>query len=113
MKFIQNGGKQPELRDQVGRQLVGRAAKAGAVLLKIGSIARLIYVVGMSIFGFAKYGTTTSTLLSYGMPNATGSSECGMSRRRNVAHANLPEYNCVTVDSPADLVALVDLATEL
>jgi hypothetical protein len=48
-------------------------ARAGGSLLKIGSLALLVYVVAMSIFAISKYTTTKSTLLSYGISEATGS----------------------------------------
>lgn len=55
-----------------GDRIVAGIARAGGGLLRIGGIALLVYVVSMSIFAIFKYSTTKSTLLSYGLSDATG-----------------------------------------
>ena len=55
-----------------GDRIITSITKAGGGLLKIGGIALLVYVVSMSIFAILKYSTTKSTLLSYGISDATG-----------------------------------------
>ncbi len=47
-------------------------ARAGSGLLRIVGITMLVYVVGMTIFAISKFSTTKSTLLSYGLSDATG-----------------------------------------
>lgn len=73
MKNIENDGNEPESWGQKGERMAARMAKAGGGLLRIGGIALLVYVVGMAVFAISKYSATKSTLLSYGMSDATGS----------------------------------------
>ncbi len=61
-----------EAENSKAGHLADGIAKAGGGLLKIVGIALLMYVVGMTIFAISKYTATKSTLLSYGMSDATG-----------------------------------------
>lgn len=45
--------------------------RTGTGLAKIIGIALLVYLTGMAVFAITKFSTTKSTLLSYGLSDAT------------------------------------------
>jgi hypothetical protein len=62
----------PEVGGKANKIVAGIASTGGR-LLRVAGVALVLYVLGMAIFAISRYSATKSTLLSYGISDATGS----------------------------------------